>query len=110
VYADGQNVQNIKPLTMNFGGGQYVRAFNSLFSGTGRMYFDEGLAIDREEYKNGYALYAFDLSPDLTDDEKFKLLRNCSVRVHVKFADETPHAITIIEIDRNRNVIYDFAA
>ena len=24
VYADGQNVQNIKPLTMNFGGGQYV--------------------------------------------------------------------------------------
>jgi len=83
------------------------------------MFFDEGLAIDSVEYKNGYALYAFDLSPDLTDDEKFELLRTSSVRLQIKFEDQMPHAITLIvygeyqnliEIDRNQNVIYDFVA
>ena len=69
------------------------------------MYFDEGLAIDRKEYKNGYALYAFDLSPDLTDDEKFELLRTGRVRLHVKFAHETPHAITIIVYGEYQNLI-----
>jgi len=119
VYADGQNVQNMKPLTMNFGGGQCVQAYNSLFTGTRRMFFDEGLAIDRVEYKNRYVLYVFNQSPDLTNDEKFELLRTGSVRLQIKFANETPHAITIIvygeyqnliEIDRNRNVIYYFTA
>jgi len=104
---------------MNFGSRQYVQAYNSLFTGTGRVFFDEGLAINCVEYKNGYALYAFDLSLDLTNDEKFELLRTGSVRLQIKFAEQTPHAITIImyceyqnliKIDRNRNVIYDFAA
>jgi len=104
---------------MNFGGGQYVQVYNSLFTGTGRLFFDEGLAINRMEYKNGYVLYAFYLSPDLTDDEKFELLRTGSVRLQIKFAEQTPHAITLnvyaeyqnlIEIDCNQNVIYDFVA
>jgi len=77
------------------------------------------LAIDRVEYKNGYVLYAFDLSPDHTDHEKFKLLRTGSMRLQIKFPEQTLHAITlivyaeyqnVIEIDHNRNVIYDFAA
>ena len=66
----------------------------------------------------GYALYAFDLSPDLLDDEKFDLAKSGSVRLEVKFADALPVAVTLIayaehenllEIDRNSNIVYDFS-
>jgi len=60
---------------MDYARYQWIRAYNSLYMGTGRLFYDEGLAIERTEYPFGYALYAFDLSPDLTDDEKFELLR-----------------------------------
>ena len=40
----------------------------SLFPGTGKLNRDEGRDdITREDYPNGYALYTFDLSPDLAE-------------------------------------------
>jgi len=119
VFADGQNVQNIKPLEMDYTTTQWICAYNSLYTGTGRLFYDEGLAIERTEYPFGYALYAFDLSPDHTNDEKFELLRTGSVRLQLKFSQRLENPITIIiyaefqnmiEIDRNRNVFHDFAA
>jgi len=116
VFADGHNVQNIKPLEMNYTGTQWIRAYNSLYTGTSRLFYDEGLAIERTDYPFGYALYAFDLSHDLTDDEK---LRTGSVRLQLKFSQRLANPITIIiyaeyqnmiEIDRNQNVLHDFAA
>ena len=87
--------------------------------GTGRLFHDEGLMIDRLDFPQGNCLYAFDLSPDLTDDEKFDLLRTGSVRLQLKFSEQLEHPITliiyaeyqnIIEIDSNRNVVFDFSA
>jgi len=95
-FADGQNVQNIKPPEMNYTGTQWIHAYNSLYSGTGRLFHDEGLAIERTEYSFGYALYAFDLSPYLTDDEKFELLHTGSVRLQLKFLQQLENPITII--------------
>jgi len=104
---------------MDYATYKWIRAYNSLYTGTGRLFYDEGLAIDRVDYPFGYALYAFDLSPDLTDDEKFELLRTGSVRLQLKFGQRLEHPITIIicaeyqnmiEIDKNWNVLHDFAA
>jgi len=53
---------------------QYIRAYDSLFAGTGRQCRDEGLFISREDYCNGYALYAFDLTADVGEDDHFSLL------------------------------------
>ena len=39
-----------------------------LFTGSGKYRRDEGLDIDREEYERDYTLFAYDLSPDLTED------------------------------------------
>ena len=88
----------------------------SLFNGIGKDNRDEGNDIDREEYPNGYALYAFDLSPDLTDSESFSLARQGTVRVDMTFGEALASTVTIvsyaefeniIEIDRNRNVVFD---
>ena len=37
----------------------------TLFSGTGKMYFNTGNDISQEDFPRGYALYAFDLTPDM---------------------------------------------
>ena len=75
--------------------------------------------IDRLDFPQGNCLYAFDLSPDLTDDEKFDLLKTGSVRLQLKFSEQLEQPITliiyaeyqnIIEIDNNRNVVFDFLA
>ena len=119
VYTDGQqHGQGIKPPKIDCANSLYVRAYNTLFGGTGKLFHDEGNDISRSEYADGYALYAFDLSPDLTDDEHFDLSKTGSVRLQAKFADALATPVTLIayaefqnllEIDNNRNVIYDFS-
>ena len=88
-----------------------------LSSGTGKENRDEGNDITREVYLKGYALYAFDLSTDLADEGHFNLAKQGIVRVELKFGAPLPNIVTVvdyaefenvIEIDRNRNVIYDF--
>jgi len=69
VYLDGQQQNAIKPIHPIYEGGLYIRAFNSMFGGTGKLCKDEGLCINRSDYGSGYALYAFDLTADLGEDE-----------------------------------------
>ena len=76
-------MQNIKPIKIDFANNLFISAYNSLYTGTGRLFHDEGLAINRLEFPEGNALYAFDLSPDLTDDEKFDQLRTGLSLIHI---------------------------
>ena len=119
IYMDGQQGQSIKPLKTNYEEGQYVQAYLSLFSGTGKINRDDGNFINRSDFANGYALYAFDLSPDLAEDDHFNLSRDGSVRITLKFAAALTETVTVVvygefenvlEIDRNRNIIFDFAS
>ena len=63
--------------------------------------------------------YAFDLSPDLAEEGHIHLAKQETVRVELKFGAALPNTVTVvayvefekvIEIDRNRNVIYDFGS
>jgi hypothetical protein len=116
VYLDDQQ-RGIKPLSADFKNRQYVTSFMSLFNGTGKENCDEGNDIDRTDFTGGYALYAFDLSPDLSESDHFNLTRQETVRFDMKFANALPNTVTvvayaefenIIEIDRNCNVVFDF--
>ena len=80
----------MRPIQPNYELDQYIRGYNSLFAGTGKLCKDEGLYIDRGDYANGYALYAFDLTADLGEDDHFSLLRQGSVRLALKFAVALP--------------------
>jgi hypothetical protein len=116
VYLDGQH-QHIKPLEPDFANRQTVASYMSLFSGTGKQQRDEGNDISREDYAGGYALYAFDLTPDMAEEGHFNLSKEGRVRVDLKFTAGLPNTINVIayaefenviEIDRNRNVIFDY--
>jgi len=118
VYSDGQQQHGIKPLALDIANQLFVRRFNTLFSGTGKLFRDEENSLSRGYINNGYALYVFDLTPDLGEDDHFNLSKQGSVRLVLKFAEPLAHPVTVIayaefenviEIDRNRNVIYDFS-
>jgi len=94
----------------------YLRAYDSLYAGTRRQCRDEGLFI-RLLQQIRSALYAFDLTADLGEDDHFCLLRQGSVCVVLKFAAPLAATISVIayaefknviEMDRDRNIIFDF--
>ena len=96
VYSDRQQQHGIKPLTTDFERSMYVRGFNTLFSGTGKVFRDEGNALDGKNFSGGYALYAFELTSDLGEDDYFSLAKQGSVRLVLKFAQPLTDPVTVI--------------
>ena len=118
IYVDGQIHNNIKAIECDFENHQTLAGYLSLFAGSGKYRRDEGLDIDREEYERGYTLFAYDLSPDLTEEGYFNLVKEGSIRVELKFAQALPNTInviayaefeSIIEINREKQVLIDYA-
>ena len=97
----------------------FDEAYNTLFSGTGKIYSNAGLDITREDYPGGYALYAFDLTPDMCKSaDYFNAVQRGSLTLALTFGSSHKHAIgmvcygdfeNIIRIDAERNAIYDIS-
>ena len=97
----------------------FDEAYNTLFSGTGKIYSNAGLDIDRDEYPGGFALYAFDLTPDMCkSSDYFNTVQRGSLSLALTFRKAINHALAmvcygdfenVIRIDAERNAIYDIA-
>ena len=114
-----------KQLNLDYKGGddgktkEFVQAYNTLFSGTGKMYANTGLDITREDYPEGYTLYAFDLTPDMCSSSGyFNAVQRGSLSLDITFGEppDDPIAMVcygdfenVISIDSQRNVIYDIS-
>jgi hypothetical protein len=55
-----------KAYTPNFGEDLYIREFTELFRVSGQLDNDARMIITRDNYKTGYTIFAFNLSPDLS--------------------------------------------
>jgi len=116
LYLDGQQ-HYMRPLEPDFTNNHYIREYMSLFEGTGKLNKDEAIDVSRSDYPNGYTLYAFDLTPDLAEGDHLNLTREGTVRLDAKFSVALANTINvivysefenIIELDRNKNVIFDY--
>ena len=97
----------------------FIQAYNTLFSGTGKMYANMGMDITRDDYPDGYTLYAFDLTPDMCPTAAyFNTVQRGSLSVDITFDGQTEVPIVmvcysdfenIIRIDSERNAIYDIS-
>ena len=96
----------------------FDEAYNTLFSGTGKIYSNAGLDIDRDDYPGGFALYAFDLTPDMCkSSQHFNTVQRGSLSLALTFkAQSEPLALVcygdfenVIRIDAERNAIYDIS-
>ena len=109
-----------KPLQLSFGANpRFIEAFCTLFSGTGKMYFNTGNYISRDEFPNGYSIYAFDLTTDMCGSSPhFNVVQKESLTVDIKFSAAPGSAVSLvcygefenlIQIDSERNVVYDYS-
>ena len=97
----------------------FIQAYNTLFSGTGKMFSNMGLDITRDDYPHGFTLFAFDLTPDMCNTaDYFNTVQRGTLSVDLTFDKATPEAISmvcysdfenIIRIDSERNIIYDIS-
>ena len=118
LHVNGEQIPHtpLKP-DYNQGRKDCVRSYHTLFSGMDKMYMNEGNDITLSDYPDGYALYAFDLTPDLACGGHFSLVKHGNLRLDMHFAqplDETINIIiyaefnNILEIDQARNIIFDY--
>ena len=75
----------MRPIQSDYVKELYIRAYDSIFAGTGKSGKDEKIFTSRDDYGNGYPLYAFDLTADLGEDDHFNLMRHGSVRLALKY-------------------------
>ena len=106
-----------QPLTPRFKDSLYVRSYFNLFSTVGKAYRDEGNGITYSEFRGGYALFCFDLSPNLHSDGEFNPVQKGDLRLEMKFEAplrQTTNVIcyaefdNVIEVDRSRQILCDF--
>ena len=108
ISVNGEEVP-FKPLKLKFDEKLFVTAYNTLFSGTGKLHGNSGSIIKREDYSEGYTIIIADLTPfeigdnfDLKAGFKSPLAATINVLVYAEYDN-------VIEIDSNRNVIKDWS-
>ncbi|XP_077093892.1 uncharacterized protein F54H12.2-like [Siphateles boraxobius] len=116
VYVDGQQYPS-KPLQPNFENGLAVRKFYQLAMTTGRHLKDQPLCIGRNDFLNGYTLYAFNLTPDEECGQHVSLVKSGNIRVEARFRQPLPNTInliiysvfdSILEVSNRRQVLIDY--
>ncbi|KAK3711055.1 hypothetical protein QZH41_006956 [Actinostola sp. cb2023] len=98
----------------------FMEAYQSLFSGTGRLFADSGIDIGRGDYNKGYGILVFDLTPDLCGSSNhFNQKQKGNVSLEIQFTTGLPNAVnlivygefeSIVEIDYSRHVTFDYSA
>ena len=83
------------------------------------MNYNTGNDISREEFPKGYAVYAFDLTPDMCGaSPHFNVVQKGNMAIDIQFSRAPTAAVSLmcygdfentINIDSERNVIYDFS-
>lgn len=116
VYVNGKSVPG-NPITTNFDSNDYLDGYRSLYTGTGKINRDEGIGISRQEYKDGYTLFGFNLSPGLCQGGHQEAKESGELRISLEFSKALPSSVTIIayaEFDnqismyKSREVLKDF--
>ena len=73
---NGQPIPYSETLKLKFnddGTGEYVRAYDALFTGTDVKCLDHGNNISRADFLSGYSIFTFNLAPDSETGEHLNL-------------------------------------
>ena len=109
------------PLKLNYdtaGGQNYIKAFYNLFDTIDRVQLGDGNRLDRFDFANGYAIYAFSLAADRSLGEHFNFVENGTVSINFEFSKPLPTTVSvvalgefdnIIEIDESRNILFVYS-
>ena len=116
VSIDGEDAP-YSPVIMDFDKNLYSKAYYTLFNGLDRAGLDSGNEISPNDFKGGYCIFAFDLTPDMCTGDHFNLVKSGNLRIGVNFGGDLAANVNcivymehenIIEINKSRNIICDF--
>jgi hypothetical protein len=105
------------PLELDFTNKLYSRAYYSLFNGLDRGGLDCGNSISHSDFSNGYAIFAFDMTPNMCNGDHFNLVKSGNLRISLIFSSETKSNINciiymehenILEIIKSRQIVFDY--
>lgn len=107
-----------KPFQPCFDSNLYARSYLSLFTDLNRYHTSANINISFSEYKDGYTLYAVDLTPDLAASENHvSINKSGNIAIDLKFEKALPETVNlvvyaeyrnVIEIDKSRGVVTDY--
>ena len=97
-YVNGQPVPS-HPIQPNYTTGNYVDAYLSLFTVTGKYGQNSGNFIGRDEYDEGYSLYALDVDGQ-EGQTTHSYLRRGHSRLELRFSKPLPEGVTLIVYGR----------
>ena len=115
-FVNGESLPG-QPLKLNFDRDHFLEGYRSLFTTTGKINRDEGINIKRDEYKTGYTLFGFDISPSTCNGGHQEPIKRGTLRLELEFQQALANTITVllyadfdntIRIDKFRNVIKDY--
>ena len=117
MYLDGQQIPG-KPITPDFENNLYTESYGKTMQATGTLNSSFGPNITYSDFKGGYAIFGYDLTPDLSTNGT-ATKRNGKLEIEVKYKDDLSQLVSIVSyaendnniyIDRDRNVIFDFTS
>ena len=82
----------------------------------GIMNTNEMFDIKRDDFGNGYALFCYNLHPELNQANYVDMVQQGSLRVEMKFSQPLPERYTcilyyefdqVIEVTHDKTIIYD---
>ena len=119
-YVDGTQYPH-RPYTPDFGNKRYMREYFGLFETANQIRHGTNIDITREEYAEGFTLFGFNFTPDLSDGVAksgyVSPINRGNLRMELKFAYPIKETVTaiifceydnLIEIQNSRFAIKDF--
>ena len=120
LHLDGRSIPS-QPLRPDFRDNYqcYVRSYQQMLEALGKTDSPESNTISLKDYCRGFTLWVFDLTPDQAGDaQHLNTIKHGSLRLEIHFRRALQHTVSIlaqgefdnlIEIDKFRNVLVDYA-
>ena len=117
LFRDGEMVPSQR-FTPDYGNNFFMRAYNNTMDTLNYFNTDDSNGMTIEHFLNGYNLYAFDLTPDATNQGPHRhLIKSGSMRLELGFSTPLLGAVTVmmfavidakIEITKMRDLIMSY--
>lgn len=116
LYREGEPIPS-RPFQPDFANNKYQREYTSLLQSVNIFNKNEDIDLTPSEYSDGYTIFGFNLTPDLSIADHAQPIRDGNIRLEVRFSEALAQTINVIvmgifdarlEITKYRNVLMDW--
>ena len=99
----------VQPMTPNFEKNLFVKEYVALYQSLNQNGTDAYTQITRKEFKDGFTIFAINLTPDLSSGPgavgHYNLVQRGELRMHLRFASEIKNTTTVLVFQEYDSII-----